>query len=160
MSDGTGGFGARALAAWSDDAGNSTYFGYELEAGRAIDAGVSARDNGGKYIMGGRRQINTDLAVVSENSYDIFGTARNLTNMYGVEYAQNDSLTYSAVLEVGQVADKVNGDFDRQALSFGVRFDNDALTGRARVEYRQERASNGSTRDDLDAVFFTADARY
>ncbi len=160
ISDGTGGFGARALAAWSDEAGNSTYFGYALDAGRAIDAGVSSRDNGGKYIVGGRRQISTDLAVVSENSYDIFGSARNLTNMYGVEYAQNDFLTYSAALEIGQIADDVNGDFDRQALSFGVRFDKEALTGRARVEYRQERASNGSTRNDLDAIFFTADARY
>jgi hypothetical protein len=160
ISDGTGGFGARALASWSDQTGNSTYFGYELDAGRAIDAGVASADNGGKYVLGGRRQLNTDVVAVAENTYDIFGSARSLTSMYGVEYTRSDFLTYSAALEVGQVADDVNGNFDRQALSFGVRFDNEDLTGRARIEYRQERASDGSTRDDLDAIFLTADARY
>ena len=160
VSDGTGGFGARALASWSDDENNSTYFGYELDAGRAIDAGVSSVDNGGKYILGGRRQVNTDVALVSENTYDIFGSARSLTSLYGVEYIQSDFLTYSAALEVGQVEDDVNGNFDRQALSLGVRFDDADLTGRARIEYRQDRATGGSTRDDLDAIFLTVDARY
>lgn len=160
VSDGSGGLGARVLASWSDDANNSTYFGYELDAGRAIDAGVASGDNGGKYILGGRHQVNADVAVVSENAYDIFGSARSLTGLYGVEYQRSDFLTYSAAVEVGQVEDDVNGDFDRHALSFGVRFDDADLTGRARIEYRQDRASNGSSRDDLDAVYLTADARY
>jgi hypothetical protein len=160
VSDGTGGFGARALASWTDAANNSTYFGYELDAGRAIDAGVASGDNGGKYILGGRRQVNADVAVVSENAYDIFGTARSLTGLYGVEYTRSDFLTYSAAFEMGQVEDDLNGNFDRHALSFGVRFDDADLTGRARIEYRQDRASDGSPRDDLDAIFLTADARY
>lgn len=160
ISDGTGGFGARALASWSDENNNSTYFGYELDAGRAIDAGVSSGDNGGKYVLGGRRQLNNDVSLVSENTYDIFGTARSLTSVYGVEYIRSDFLTYSAALEVGQVEDDLNGNFDRQALSFGVRFDNEDLTGRARIEYRQDRATDGSPRDDLDAIFLTVDARY
>lgn len=77
-----------------------------------------------------------------------------------MEYVRSDFLTYSAAMEIGQVEDTANGDFDRQALSFGVRFENADLTGRARIEYRQERASDGSPRDDLDAIFLTADARY
>ncbi len=160
VSEGTGGFGARALASWSDDGNNSTYFGYELDAGRAIDAGVSSGDNGGKYILGGRRQVNADMALVTENIYDIFGATRSLSSRYGAEYTQSDFLTYIASIEVGQVEDDVNGDFDREALSFGVRFDDADLTGRVLIEYRQERASEGSDRDDLDAIYLTADARY
>lgn len=160
VSDGTGGIGARIVATRKGENNNSTYFGYELDAGRAIDAGVSSSDNGGKFILGGRRQVNSDVSVIAENTYDIFGTARTLTGMYGVEYVRSDFLTYSAAMEIGQVEDTANGDFDRQALSFGVRFENADLTGRARIEYRQERASDGSPRDDLDAIFLTADARY
>ncbi len=160
VSDGTGGLGARLIATRQGAANESTYFGYELDAGRAIAAGVARGDNGGKYILGARRQLNGDVSAVAENTYDIFGSARTLTGMYGVEYVRSDFLTYSAAFELGQVEDDVNGDFDRQALSFGVRFDKADLTGRARIEYRQERASNGSPRDDLDAIFFIADARY
>lgn len=160
VSGGTGGLGARALTSWSDADNNSTYFGYELDAGRAIDAGVASDDNGGKYVLGARRQVNDAVSLVNENTYDIFGSARNLTSVYGVEYIRNDFVTYSAALQVGQVEDTMNGDFDRKALSLGVRFDRDDLTGRALIEYREERATNGSTRDDLDAIFFTADARY
>ncbi len=160
ISDGDGGFGARALVAWSDDANNSSYFGYELDAGRALDAGVSQGDNGGKYVLGGRRQVSDQTALITENTYDIFGTARNLTSVYGVEYVQNDFLAYDAALEVGQVEDTANGNFDRRALSFGVRFDDSDLTGRVRLEFREERATAGSTRDDLDAIYLIADARY
>lgn len=160
VSEGDGGLGSRILAAWSDEENNSTYFGYELDAGRALDAGVSQGDNGGKFILGGRQQVSSQTALITENTYDIFGTARNLTSVYGVEYIQNDFLTYDVALELGQVEDSVDGDFDRRALSFGVRFDDTDLTGRVRVELREERASNGSTRDDLDAIYVVADARY
>ncbi|SEW26144.1 hypothetical protein SAMN04488515_1904 [Cognatiyoonia koreensis] len=160
LSDGTGGIGGRILARQEQDENNATYFGYELDPGRAIDAGVSSGDNGGKYILGGRRQISDDVAFVGENIYDIFGTSRSLTSAYGVTYTATDFVTYEAALEFGQVEDSVNGDFDRQALSFGVRYEDEAVTGRARVEFRQEEASNGSTRDDLDAIYFSSDLRY
>lgn len=160
LSDGTGGLGARVLARQEQDGNNSTYFGYELDPGRAIDAGVARGDNGGKYILGGRRQVNDDVALVAENIYDIFGETRSLTGAYGVSYTATDFVTYEAALEIGQVQDDVNGDFDRQALSFGVRYQDEAVTGRARVEFRQEEASNGSTRDDLDAIYLSSDLRY
>ena len=160
ISEGTGGFGARALVRQERDGNNATYFGYELDPGRAIDAGVARGDNGGKYVLGGRRQINDNVALVAENIYDIFGTTRSLTGAYGVSYTPTDFLTYDVALEFGQVNDTINGDFDRQAVSFGVRYEDEDTTGRARIEFRQEEARDGSTRDDLDAIFLKTDLRY
>jgi hypothetical protein len=160
LSDGTGGIGARVLATRKGENNSSTYFGYELDAGRAIDAGVAQSDNGGKYVLGARQHLNEDVVLVTENSYDIFGSAQNLTSVYGVEYTQNDFLRYSAALEIGHVTDDVNGDFDRSALSFGLRYEDSKLTARTRIELRREVAGAGSSRDDLDAVFVTANARY
>ncbi len=160
VSDGTGGVGGRALIAYADDANNSSYFGYELDAGRAIDEGISRSDNGGKYVLGGRQQLNGDIALTAENTYDIFGTSRSLTGAYGVEYQRSDFLAYTAGFEVGQTEDSINGDFDRRALSFGVRFEDDNTTARARIEVRRDEATDGSTREDVDAIYVVTDLRH
>jgi len=160
LSDGTGGLGGRVLVERRDDTNSSTYFGYELDPGRAIDAGISSADNGGKYILGARRQISDDTQIFAENTYDIFGTARTLTGAYGVQYLASDFLTYDAAFELGEVEDDINGDFDRRAVSFGVRYASEAMTARARLEYRQERADDLSTREDADTIIITSDLQY
>ncbi|WP_341366142.1 hypothetical protein [Yoonia sp. BS5-3] len=160
LSDGTGGVGGRILAERRSDSNNSTYFGYELDPGRALDAGISTADNGGKYVLGGRRQISDDTQVFAENTYDIFGSARTLTGAYGVEYLASDFLTYDAALELGQVEDDINGDFDRRAVSFGVRYASQSVTARARLEYRQDEADDLSVRSDADTVIVTTDLQY
>ncbi len=160
VSDGTGGLGGRVLVERRDDTNSSTYFGYELDPGRAIDAGISTATNGGKYVLGGRRQISDDTQVFAENTYDIFGTARTLTGAYGVQYLASDFLTYDAAFELGEVEDETNGDFDRRALSFGVRYASEAMTGRARLEFRQERGDDLSGREDADTIIITSDLRY
>lgn len=160
LSDGTGGVGGRILAERRDESNNSTYFGYELDPGRAIDAGISTADNGGKYVLGGRRQISDDTQVFAENTYDIFGSARTLTGAYGVEYLASDFLTYDAAFELGQIEDATNGDFDRRAVSFGVRYAGASTTARARLEYRQDRADDLSLRSDADTVILTTDLQY
>ncbi len=160
LSDGTGGVGGRVQAEQRRDANNSTYFGYELDPGRAIDADIAQVDNGGKYIMGGRRQVTDDVRVFGENTYDIFGTSRSLTSGYGVEYLANDFLTYEAALEIGQIDDSTNGDFDRNAVSLGVRYEDESTTARARIEYRQERAEDITLRSDADTIIITSDLSY
>lgn len=160
ISDGTGGVGGRLLAERRQDANNSTYFGYELDPGRAIGAGISTTNNGGKYVLGGRRQISDDTQVFAENTYDIFGTARTLTGAYGVQYIASDFLTYDATLEIGQIEDDTNGDFDRRAVSIGVRYASETLTGRARLEFRQDIADDTSTRQNADTIIVTSELQY
>ena len=160
VSDGTGGLGAKALAQYEQAGGGSTYFGYELDPSRAIDAGISPDDNGGRYVIGGQRQISDDLTLTGENSYDIFGPARTLTSQYGVEYTATSFLTYSGALSIGRVQDDATGDFDRTALSFGVRYEDQGVTARSRIEFRRDEAAEGSTRSDVDTIAASADLSY
>lgn len=148
VSDGSLGFGGRVLARYDNGDGNSYYAGYELEPGRDV-AGIdlSGRD-GGRYIMGGTRQISDSVTAFSENAYDLFGDRRSLTNAYGLTYKASDYTDYTGSFEVARVTDSVNGDFDRHALSLGVRRETESLTTAARLEYRRDSGEiNGASRD-------------
>ena len=160
VSDGTGGLGARVLASQSREGNESTYFGYELDPGRAIDAGVSQSDNGGRFVAGGRRNLSDQVSVFGENVYDLFGTQRSLTSAYGVEYTVNTHLSYDAALTIGQITDDVNGDFDRRGLSIGTRYADETLTARIRAEVRMDDADAGSGRADADVYVLTSDVAY
>lgn len=156
LSTGTGGVGGRLLATYENEDGSSRYFGYELDRGRALQAGTSQQDNGGKFIAGGRQILNDDVTMYGENIYDIFDGNRTLTTAYGVDYRRSDFLSYDASVEHGQV----NDELDRTALGFGMNYDNDALRASARLEFRVDEAAPTSTFDDLDAVYFDAAASY
>lgn len=158
LSDGRGGFGGRVLATYTDRDNNSTYFGYELDPGRAIDVGIATADNAGRYVVGGRRQITDQIATFGENSYEIFSTRRETIGAYGVTYTPNDFLSYTTSLNFGRLEDEEDGDIDRTALSFGARYEDSALTARARLEFRQDDFEIED--QDVDAVFFVSDVQY
>ncbi len=160
VSEGTGGLGARILAHYDRAGNNSSYFGYELDPGRALDAGISSSDNGGRFVAGGRRTLSDEVTVFGENVYDIFGNQRSLTSAYGVEYAATEFLSYDASLTVGQVQDDVNGDFDRFGLSFGMRYADDDLIARLRAEYRQDETPLNGVARSSETIALTADAEY
>ncbi|MEL6569896.1 MAG: hypothetical protein AAFQ22_15895, partial [Pseudomonadota bacterium] len=61
---------------------------------------------------------------------------------------------------VGQVASDDEGDLERLALSFGVRYETEALRARGRLEFRSDSADEGSDFNDLDAIYFSGDLRY
>ena len=158
-SGGTGGLGINATAGLEDN-GNSTYFGYDLDPSRAIDAGVSSDDNGGRFVAGGRRKLNDQLSVFGENTYDIFGTQRSLTSAYGVEYVASDVLTYGGEFSMGSVTDSAGDDFDRKGISAGLRYVDDASTATVRAEYRADTAASGSARPEADLYVLTAKLGY
>lgn len=158
VSDGRGGLGGRILATRIDEDSNSSYFGYELDPGRAIDAGLATSENRGRYVVGGRRQITDEIATFGENSYELFSTRRELISAYGVTYTPNDFLSYTATVDFGQLEDQDRGQIERRAFSFGTRYENSALTARGRIELRQDDAD--ANEDDVDALFFVGDAQY
>lgn len=160
VSHGTGGWNTRLSAEQMRDNNESTYFGYELDAGRALDAGVSQSDNGGKYILGGRRNLSDRAVMFGENVYDIFGSERSLTSAYGVEYQANDFLSYTIGANFGQVSDTVNGDFERSGLSFGTRYADADMTARLLGEVRIDNADASSTRSDSETYIVSADVAY
>lgn len=156
VSGGTGGAGARLLATYENEDGSSRYFGYELDRGRSLQAGTNPRDNGGRFVAGGRQALSDDVRVYGENVLDLFDGNRTLTTAYGVDYTRSDFLSYDASIEHGQV----NDELDRTAVGFGMNYDDDALSASARLEFRVDDAAATSTFDDLEAVYFDADASY
>ncbi|SMX51150.1 TonB-dependent receptor [Actibacterium lipolyticum] len=160
VSGGTTGAGARLLAEFDQDENNSVYFGYTLDPERDLGSSLSGND-AGTYVVGARRRLNEQTRVFGENTYDMFGERTSLTSLYGVEYQPNKFLTYTGGLEVGRVADDANGDFDRNALSFGVVYQDEAgLSARGRLEYRNERGVDGASNRDSDTWLLSAGARY
>lgn len=165
VSDGSRGVGALALLSYDNGENGSAYFGYTLDPGRSFDGVTLSGKDRGKFIVGGARQLSQAVDVYAENTYDLFGQHRSLTSTYGVNYARSEFLRYSASVEVGRVDDTKNGDFDRTALSFGVRYENQTgVTGAARLEYRRDRGvytSGGTTTNrDGDTIALTSTLRY
>lgn len=160
VSEGTGGLDVRLSAEQQRANNESTYFGYELDAGRALDAGVSQSDNGGKFILGGRRTLSDNLSTFGENVYDVFGSEQSLTSAYGVEYQASDFLSYSAALNYGQVRDDTNGNFDRSGLSLGMKYADTDMTARVLGEVRIDDADAASSRADSETYIVSADLAY
>ncbi|MBU2991671.1 hypothetical protein Q4555_13285 [Octadecabacter sp. 1_MG-2023] len=163
VSDGYGGLGAELFAVHTQDDNSSTYFGYELDPARTltgIEDGFSSRDNGGRYVIGSRRQINEDVSVFGENTYDIFGDTQELIGAYGVTYSPRDFLSYTASFEQGSLrTSATDGDIDRQALSFGVRYEDNELRAAGRIEARFDDYEDPAIRD-TQSFFAIVDADY
>ncbi|MBT0957858.1 hypothetical protein IV417_10690 [Alphaproteobacteria bacterium KMM 3653] len=159
VTGGTGGTGGKVLASYQRDKNASYYFGYELDPGREFTSNVAGVD-GGKFISGGNRIVNDRVRYFGENSYDIFGARKTLASAYGVQFEPSDYLTYDAALEVGRITDPDNGDFDRTALSLGVRYSDDKTTAQGRLEFRQDRGTTSGTNRDSDTVLVSAKLRH
>ena len=157
VSDGSSGLGAMALVSQKSQTGDSTYFGYELDPNRTLAGSpVGARDQG-KFIFGGRRQVSPSLSTWGENSYDLFGQRKSLTSAYGVDYAPQEALRYSASFELGDVIDPVSGNYRRTGVSAGVTYQQDERwSARARLGYRLDEDAGG----DATTWALTARARY
>lgn len=160
VSDGSLGFGGKALFNREDAAGNTSYFGYELEPDREL-SGVTLRGtDAGRFVVGGRDQVSQTVAVFGENSYDMFGQHRALTSAYGLTYTPNDYLSYTTAFEVGTIQDNFENDFERRALSFGVKYQDEALTASGRIEYRTEEGLLSGDPVSADTLLIAANATY
>jgi len=160
VSDGRGGLGAELFAVQRRDDDSSIYFGYDLDPGRTLTGiadGFAESDNGGRYVVGSHRQINEEVAVFGENTYDLFGNTQELISAYGVTYTPSDFLSYSVTYDNGQLREKDGEDIDRQALSFGVRYEDAELRAAARVELRYD---DFETQQDAQSYFVVANADY
>lgn len=160
LSDGTGGVGGRILATHRRDENSSTYFGYDLDPGRAIDAGLPAQSNAGKYVVGGTRQITDAFGYFGENTYDLLGEQRTLTSAYGVNYQRSKFLKYTAAIEFGQIVNGTDNDFDQTALSLGMQYQDDWLTAVARFEYRKDDGTISGADRDADTIALVANGKY
>jgi len=160
VSDGDQGTGARLLFRQEKGAGETTYFGYERDPDRDLDGiGLSGTDQG-RFVMGGTRALGANLSAFGENTYDLFGDHRALTAAYGASYEASDDLSFTGAMEIAQVEDDVNGDFERTALSFGVSYQDAALSAAGRIEYRREDGTLSGSDRDSETLLLVADLAY
>lgn len=161
VSGGETGLGLRAIATQTDEDSNSTYFGYELTPDRALNGvTLQGRDNG-RFVAGGKRRLNDMTTAWGENTFDLFRRHQSLSATYGVDYAPTEHLSYSTSIERGEISDDINGDFQRTAMSFGLRYDGGAKTlAKARFELRRERGVAGGAARDVDSVIASGTLRY
>lgn len=160
ISDGTTGVEADITFEHERPDGGTTYLGYVLEGERSISGVTLNGRDAGRFVVGGKRVVSDQTDIFAENTYDMFGDYRALTGTYGVQYEPSDRMTYSVAYELGQVSDP-SGDFDRQALSFGLRYKDDAgLSAKARLELRRDRGLLAGTLSDADSIAITSDVTY
>lgn len=157
LSVGALGTGAQVLLSHDDGNGSRRYAGYDLTPGRTL-SGVSlnGRDRG-KFILGGEREVNERVSYFSENSYDVFGSHRSLTNTFGVNYDPSGSSSYTVSLTAGTVRDAINGDFDRTAITLGYRHKTETTNAGARLEFRDDDGVIGATDRDTQTIALSTD---
>ena len=161
VSDGSTGTGAQARLSYSDDIGNTTYFGYTLDPGRDLDGLTLAGRDKGRFVAGASRKINDRLTFTGENSYDLFGSRKSLTSTYGADYSATERLTFTGAFEVGRVRDPVSTtEFDRQALSLGAAYEDETLTWRGRIELRRDEGRTFGSNRDAQTVAGSFAGRY
>lgn len=159
ISDGTTGIGAAARIAYDNGAGGTAYFGYELDPSLTYGTGITPRD-AGRFVAGGKRQINSKIGTYAENTYDLLGARRELTSTYGINVNATEFLTLGGSYTQGRVSDTVNGDLTRDAISLSASYEDDRLSARARLEYRQDRELDLSGRADTDTLIASSDAQW
>jgi len=147
-SDGTAGPGSRARLTYRAGDTGLLYLGYELDPEREI-AGTSLNgDHRGRWLLGAKHQVNDRTSYFAEDSYDLFGERKALTQAYGVTYTPSEVWSFSANLERGSIVDANDADSDYMALSLGTGYgDGDGVQGKARLEYRVEAAADPNTQD-------------
>ena len=160
ISEGSLGLGGRVTYSFDDGNGSTRYVGYEIEPGRTLDGiALTGRDQG-RVVAGGQQAVNATVNVFGENTYDMFGRHKSLTSTYGLTYARNDRESYTASVEIGQVDDGDQYDFEKLAVSFGVQYQSTTYSGSGRVEYRREDGILSGTDVTADTLLISTDGEY
>ncbi|MEO1293387.1 MAG: TonB-dependent receptor, partial [Pseudomonadota bacterium] len=147
VSGGSQGPGGLARLNYQSTPDNQVYLGYTLDPSRTVaGSDLTGRDRG-VFVAGAKRRHNEKLSTFAENTWDLFGDRRSVTEAYGVTYTPDASWTFTGGLELGEIDDPNDENFDRRAFSLGASYDNDnGVQGGLKFEYRNEEG-DGETRD-------------
>jgi len=161
---GTHGLGALASINYNPTADDQYYLGYKLDPDRAFELDRYYHLHGtdmGAVVAGMKRRLNEVASTYAENSYDMFGRHRSLTQAYGVIYTPDAAWTVNGSLEMGRIRDgsvdsfgHEQEDFNRYApsVSVGYRDEEAGISAHARGELRLEDSRYG-TRDQNSFLF-------
>jgi len=166
---GTRGIGALASLDYNPNADDHYYAGYRLDPDRAFNLDRNYELHGsdmGAIVAGMKRRLSDVASTYAENTYDLFGRRRSVTQTYGVNYTPNNLWSFDGGLEMGRVKGAAlseknlsgNGssqeDFDRYAPRLGFNYKNEekGITANGRGEIRLER-SKDHTRNQISYLF-------
>lgn len=154
ISDGDMGAAGAFRLTYAPTAENAYYIGYDLQATDETGATTSSAENG--TVVAGARTRNSDsVTTFVESKADLPAARQSITNAYGVTYTPTARWTLGGIYETGLVRDDTSGDFDRDAVSFGLGYVNeDFRTANLRLEYRTE--DGDGTAQDRDTWGLTA----
>jgi Protein of unknown function, DUF481 len=170
VSYGTSKFGASAGFEYAPTADDVYYVGYRLDPTRADALNTASILNGrdlGAIVAGTRRKLDDQWSMFAEDSYDLFGRKRSLTQAYGVNYTPSTEWQVTAALENGTVWDNnfnsliglSGGDFDRKALSLATTYrPSEKVDAHVKGEVRYDNAEINA--NDLTAYFFAGGINY
>jgi hypothetical protein len=161
---GSYGPGAEARLTYAPIADRSYYTGYALDPYRDLDPSSTSTTRGtdlGQAIVGMKHRQNEQVSFFAEDSYDLFGPRRSLTQAFGVEYLPIPEWSMSGSMELGHIYDDTinagtglpNSDFDRKSASLTSTYkaDNgDYIRGKGEVRF--ERSDDGTR--DMDSYLY------
>ncbi|MBD3666126.1 hypothetical protein [Sulfitobacter aestuariivivens] len=140
ISDGNLGTGGYAAVTYAKDASTQYYLGYRLDPERRLSNTAFTGSDGGTWVVGASSQINDQVRVRAENTYDLQGDRPSLASTYGVTYTPNNLWVLDGGIIYGERDDPVGGNLERTGLSFGAHYTNgDRLRGGLTVQYQREK---------------------
>jgi hypothetical protein len=156
VSEGSQGFGASFLLNYEPTSDDRYYIGYTLDPLRDIADSWPLKlvgEDAGTIVAGARKRFNDQWKAYGEDSYDMFGKRRSLTQAYGVTYTPDATWTINGAAEIGHVFDDTidpgtglkNPDFDRKAFSVAASYkDEDGVSGSLKGEWRHDDSEDSS----------------
>ncbi len=164
ISTGSLGLGGKAGIDYHPTADDKYYLGYKLDPDRsnAFDESSPLVGNDlGAIVMGANHRYSERLSVYGEDTYDVFGRKKTLTQTYGVEYTPTAAWNLTSGVEFGKVQDDTvntttgvrNSDFDRIAVSAGAVYHGEGgFDGKLKGEFRRERSDDNTRNRDTYLV--------
>jgi hypothetical protein len=148
VSNGTSGFGAKALLSYDPSADDRYYLGYELNADRAsADSWPFALvgSDAGTIVAGAKHRFNDQWSAFAEDNLDLFGKRTSITQVYGVTYTPDAAWSVKLSGEVGRVIDRATtDDIDRRAISMAIGYKTEGAEASYKVEARDDNAEINS----------------
>jgi hypothetical protein len=148
VSNGSTGFGAKALLNYEPTADDRYYIGYDLNADRASADSWPFKlvgTDAGTIVAGAHHRFNEQWSAYAEDNLDLFGKRTSITQIYGVTYTPDAAWTVKLSGEVGRVFDTTsNDDIDRRAISMAIGYKGDGAEAKYKIEARDDDAEDNS----------------
>ena len=120
ISTGDGGFGANAQASFKRSDTSDYYLGYSRPANQSdigLTAPLQSLSQLGTLTFGAKTRFSDSLSVYGEERIGFGSAQSSLTHAYGLTFNPSEIWSFGASLENGQINDRINGAFDRTAVS-------------------------------------------